>query len=82
MEGDESSSSFPIGETAQEWGLSHVTQCCVIPTSDRPSLNPETADVPVVDLMGFGDSSSRRSTIVKDIGNACRCYGFFQVSAR
>ncbi|KAH7855422.1 hypothetical protein Vadar_024657 [Vaccinium darrowii] len=68
-----------MGETAQERGLSHVTQCYVIPKSDRPSLNPETADVPIVDLMGFGDSSSQRSTIVKDIGNACRYYGFFQI---
>ncbi|KAE9465030.1 hypothetical protein C3L33_03040, partial [Rhododendron williamsianum] len=52
----------------------------LIPTSHRPSLNPETADVPVIDLVGFQDSSSRRSVTVDDIGNACRRYGFFQIT--
>ncbi|KAG5558262.1 hypothetical protein RHGRI_008260 [Rhododendron griersonianum] len=79
MEGGESSSSFPMGESAQERGLSHVPEYYAIPTSHRPSLNPETADVPVIDLVGFRDSSSRRSVTVNDIGNACRRYGFFQI---
>ncbi|KAH7853524.1 hypothetical protein Vadar_003577 [Vaccinium darrowii] len=43
-------------------------------------LNFETADVPVIDLMGFRDSSLRRSMVVKDIGNACRRFGFFQIT--
>ncbi|KAE9465027.1 hypothetical protein C3L33_03043, partial [Rhododendron williamsianum] len=68
-----------MGESAQERGLSHVPEYYAIPTSHRPSLNPETADVPVIDLVGFRDSSSRRSVTVNDIGNACRRYGFFQI---
>ncbi|KAI8007468.1 Flavanone 3-dioxygenase 3 [Camellia lanceoleosa] len=34
-----------MGETAQEKGHSHVPECYVIPTRQRPSLNPQTAEI-------------------------------------
>ncbi|XP_052187094.1 flavanone 3-dioxygenase 3 [Diospyros lotus] len=83
MESDEknNSSSFPIGETAQEKGLSHVPEAYEVPSSQRPSLEPETADVPLIDLNGLrcGGAADRRGAIVEEIGQACRRYGFFQV---
>ncbi|CAL5404804.1 unnamed protein product [Camellia sinensis] len=80
MEGEESSSSFPMGATAQEKGHSYVPECYVIPTTQRPSLNPQTAEVPLIDLAGLKGSSSKRCAIVKEIRNACRRNGSFQAS--
>ncbi|KAL8500234.1 hypothetical protein ACS0TY_020005 [Phlomoides rotata] len=47
----------------------------VRPESERPRLSEveECNDVPIIDL------SSHRSLVVKQIGDACRDYGFFQV---
>ncbi|MCE2055633.1 hypothetical protein HAX54_043078 [Datura stramonium] len=42
---NESSSSFPIGETAQEKGLSYVPKCYMMPPSQRPNLKSEFANV-------------------------------------
>lgn len=78
---NESSSSFPIGKTAQERGLSYVPKCYMMPPSQRPSLNSEIANVHVVDLANANeDNPLERSIIVHDIAQACRRNGFFQVS--
>ncbi|GKD62992.1 isopenicillin N synthase, partial [Tanacetum coccineum] len=69
--------AFPIGETPQERGFSNIPKCYEI-SSDRPSLNPEIADVAVVDLSGLNDPN-QRPMIVNNIGNACRESGFFQI---
>ncbi|XP_060174392.1 2-oxoglutarate-dependent dioxygenase 21, chloroplastic-like [Lycium barbarum] len=81
MDGEnESSSSFPIGKTPQEKGMSHVPKCYMVSSSQRPNLNnPEVARVPLVDLAGMNDDSERRSIIIQDIAEACRRNGFFQV---
>lgn len=73
------SRSFPMGETAQEMGFDYVPECYKIPTSSRPSLNPETAILPIIDMNGI-DNPVRRNMIVNDISNACKTNGFFQVS--
>ncbi|KAK6131830.1 hypothetical protein DH2020_034426 [Rehmannia glutinosa] len=75
---DESCSSFPIGQTAQERGFSHVPECYKVQLSDRAGLDTELADVPLINLDGICDPA-RRPIIVEEIGNACRCNGFFQV---
>lgn len=80
MGGNESSCSRRIGETAQEQGVSHVPDDYLLPPSDRPSLCPENAHVPVIDLGGLRHSPERRSMVINDIANACRRFGFFQVS--
>ncbi|KAJ8552849.1 hypothetical protein K7X08_020242 [Anisodus acutangulus] len=78
---NESSSSFSIGETAQEKGLSYVPKCYMIPPSQRPSLKSEFANVTVVDLAGMNnDNPLQRSIIIHDISKACRRNGFFQVT--
>nr|QWT44771.1 downy mildew resistance-like protein 6 v5 [Ocimum basilicum]QWT44772.1 downy mildew resistance-like protein 6 v6 [Ocimum basilicum] len=53
-----------------------LPSCYVRPESERPKLSEvaDCEDVPVIDL-GCGD----RGLIVKQIGDACREYGFFQV---
>lgn len=80
MERDESSSSsFPMGETAQEKGFSHVPQCYTLPTSNRPSLNPETVNVHVVDWAALNNPDQRSHTI-NEIKIACSRSGCFQVS--
>lgn len=81
---NESSSSFPIGKTAQERGLSYVPKCYIMPPSQRPSLNSEFSKVPVINLGDTNDIVNdpivERSIIIHDIATACRRNGFFQVS--
>ncbi|PWA64785.1 Isopenicillin N synthase [Artemisia annua] len=70
--------AFSIGEPPQENGLSHVPRSYEISSSNRPSLNPEIANVAVVDLVGLNDPD-QRPMVVKNIGSACRESGFFQI---
>ncbi|KAK6131829.1 hypothetical protein DH2020_034425 [Rehmannia glutinosa] len=77
-ENNESSSSFPIGQTAQERGFSHVPECYKAQYSDRARLDTELADVPLINLDGICNPS-RREIIIEEIANACRCNGLFQV---
>ena len=76
---DEENKTFPIGETPQETRSSYVPRSYEISPTNRASLNPEIADVVVIDLAEL-DDPTKRPIIVKDIGNACRDTGFFQVS--
>lgn len=76
-DGDDNN-EFPIGETAQERAFSYVPRSYEISSSNRPSLNPEMADVVVIDLDGLNDPA-RRPMIVNKIGNVCRDIGFFRV---
>ncbi|KAK9292516.1 hypothetical protein L1049_020489 [Liquidambar formosana] len=81
MEGDEgSSSNYSIGQSVQERGLPRVPECYTIPPSHRASLNPDVADVPVVDLAGLQQDPAQRSIVIDNIGNACRRFGFFQIT--
>ncbi|KAL3649470.1 Protein DOWNY MILDEW RESISTANCE 6 [Castilleja foliolosa] len=56
--------------------FSSLPRSYIRPESDRPKLSDvsECDDVPIIDL-GCQD----RSLIIKQIGDACRDYGFFQV---
>lgn len=51
----------------------------VRPESDRPNLNDVTFDhsIPLVDLQGL--YGPNHSSVIKEIGQACQNYGFFQV---
>jgi len=80
MEKKDSSSSFTIGNSAQERSWSYVPDCYVIPSSNRPSLTPETANVPVIDFSRLRQDATQRANAIKEIGNACHQVGFFQVS--
>ncbi|XP_048127763.1 2-oxoglutarate-dependent dioxygenase 21, chloroplastic [Rhodamnia argentea] len=75
----ESKDTWKTSESAQEQGLEYVRDAYQVPLSDRPSLFPDTADVPLIDLGGLWKDPARRPAVFKDIGNACRCSGFFQI---
>lgn len=75
---DDPDKAFPIGETPQERGFSYLPKSYEISSSNRPNLNPEIADVVVIDLAGLNDPD-HRPTVVKNIENACHESGFFQV---
>lgn len=78
--GGESSGSFPTGQTAQEKGLNYVPNAYVIPTPQRPSLSPETAIVPIIDMASLrSDDSAQRSLAIEVLRKACISIGFFQV---
>ncbi|KAG8381580.1 hypothetical protein BUALT_Bualt06G0136300 [Buddleja alternifolia] len=77
-ENKESSSSFPMGETAQERGFSHVPECYEVEPSQRAGSDSKVTDVPLINLDGLCNPN-RRSSIIEEIANACRINGFFQV---
>ncbi|CAI9302524.1 unnamed protein product [Lactuca saligna] len=70
--------TFPIGETPQETSSLNVPKSYEISPTNRASLNPEIADVVIIDFAGL-DDPLKRPMIVKEIGNACRETGFFQI---
>ncbi|KAL7585960.1 flavanone 3-dioxygenase 3 [Lactuca sativa] len=80
MEGSnhDNNKTFPIGETPQETSSLNVPKSYEISPANRASLNPEIADVVIIDLAGL-DDPLKRPIIVKEIGNACRETGFFQI---
>ncbi|CAB4301610.1 unnamed protein product [Prunus armeniaca] len=80
MDDDKScSSSFSTGKSAQERGLSYVPGCYVIPTSHRPSLTPDVANVPIIDFGKLKQGSHERAIVIQEIRTACRQLGFFQI---
>ncbi|XP_031280203.1 flavanone 3-dioxygenase 3 [Pistacia vera] len=79
MENRENSSSLAMGKSAQEMGLPYVPECYKIPSSHRPILTPETVDMPVINFARLRQSEEQRSMVIKELGNACRHMGFFQI---
>ncbi|XWS60148.1 hypothetical protein CRYUN_Cryun07bG0009700 [Craigia yunnanensis] len=79
MSGDENSSSFTTGNSAQENGLPYVPQCYLVSPSNRSSLDTEKAHVPTIDMAGLRQNDSESSVAIKELGDACRRGGFFQV---
>lgn len=64
--------------------MSYVKECYKIPSSNRPVLDAKTgnenSNVPIINLARLRHSEEQRSIVVKEIGNACRQIGFFEVS--
>lgn len=73
-------SKFSMGKTKQDEGLPRVPECSLVPQSYQPGLDCETAEVPTIDLSRLKQNPVQRSPVVESIGNACRRFGFFQVS--
>ncbi|KAK9913962.1 hypothetical protein M0R45_037761 [Rubus argutus] len=77
---ESSSSSFSMGKSAQERGLSYVPECYVIPTSHRARLTPQVAPVPIIDFGKFKRGSDQeRAVVIQEIRTACRQLGFFNI---
>lgn len=82
MGSSQSSYEYRIGESAQERGLPYVPDCYHISPEQRPALSSshvQMANVPLFDLGGLRGTPEQRAALIKDIGNACRQKGFFQV---
>ncbi|KAA0044683.1 protein DOWNY MILDEW RESISTANCE 6 [Cucumis melo var. makuwa] len=76
----EGSGTFPTGKTAQEKGLSYVPNAYVIPAPHRPSLSPEIAIVPIIDMASLRSNDSvQRSLAMEELRKACISLGFFQI---
>lgn len=78
-EKNESSSSFPMGKTAQERGLPYVPKCYESQPFDTSKTVTKISDAPIIDLDGITDPT-RRSILMQNVANACSRHGFFQVS--
>lgn len=78
-EKNESSSSFPMGKTAQERGLPYVPKCYKSQPSGTSKIVTTISDAPIIDLAGIADPT-QRSILMQKVANACRRHGFFQVS--
>lgn len=81
MSDDQNSSSFTIGNTAQEKGLPYVPQYYVVSPSNVSSLHStEKAQVPTINMARLRQNDNKgRSVDIKELGDACRRGGFFQV---
>ncbi|KAK8516210.1 hypothetical protein V6N13_025717 [Hibiscus sabdariffa] len=75
MSGEEKPSSFTTGNTAQEKGFDYVPECYVV----SPSKASSQAHVPTIDMARLRKTGSERSLAIKELGEACRRRGFFQV---
>ncbi|KAE9621156.1 putative non-hem dioxygenase domain, isopenicillin N synthase [Lupinus albus] len=81
MEHDENSSLFSAGNSAQERGISYVPQSYVLADTERPSLVPKEAYIPIIDMAALRNiGSEERSRVLQEIKEASSRWGFFQVS--
>ncbi|KAE8694513.1 hypothetical protein F3Y22_tig00110782pilonHSYRG00032 [Hibiscus syriacus] len=71
--------SFTTGNTAQEMGFDHVPECYVVSPSKTSSSDADGVRVPTVDMSRLRRNGEERSVTIKELGEACRCRGFFQV---
>ncbi|KAF1899340.1 hypothetical protein Lal_00019468 [Lupinus albus] len=80
MEHDENSSLFSAGNSAQERGISYVPQSYVLADTERPSLVPKEAYIPIIDMAALRNiGSEERSRVLQEIKEASSRWGFFQV---
>ncbi|KAK8680189.1 hypothetical protein V6N13_109141 [Hibiscus sabdariffa] len=79
MSGDEKSSSFTIGNTAQEKGFDYVPECYVVSPPKASSSVIEKARVPTIDMTRLRRNGIELAAAVKELGEVCRRRGFFQV---
>ncbi|XP_057774899.1 flavanone 3-dioxygenase 3 [Salvia miltiorrhiza] len=74
----EDSSSFSMGKSAQERGLSYVPKCYEAQAFDKSKSDANIWDAPTIDLARIADPT-HRSILVQQVANACRNHGFFQI---
>ncbi|KAK8586573.1 hypothetical protein V6N13_010162 [Hibiscus sabdariffa] len=79
MSGDEKSRSFMIGNTAQEKGFDYVPECYIVSPPRALSSVIAKDRVPTIDMTRLRRNGIERSVAVKELGEACRRRGFFQV---
>jgi hypothetical protein len=80
MEDGQDLNSFYTLDNVQEKSMSCVPQDYVVPTMHRPNLAPQYANLAVIDMAALKKGSASRSHVIRQIRDACRRLGFFQVS--
>lgn len=84
MENDkgENSSTFKMGNSAQERSLPYVPDCYVVPPSCEPrdALNSNSEVVPTIDISRLRSGNDERRGVIQELSLACQQFGFFQVS--
>lgn len=80
MFGDKNPSSFTTGNTAKKKGLDYIPECYVISPLKSLSLGIEKARISTIDMSRLQMNDNKRSITIKELGEACRHRGFFQVS--
>lgn len=71
-------------QSLSDSGLPVIPDRYIKPPSERPSLNNSTQishhdNIPVIDMREFNGDISKRTTILKQLLEACSEWGFFQV---
>lgn len=77
-----SSSTFKMGNSAQERSLPYVPDCYVVPSSYEPrdALDSKSESVPTIDISRLNGSDDERREVIQELRLACQFFGFFQVS--
>ncbi|KAF3433412.1 hypothetical protein FNV43_RR24514 [Rhamnella rubrinervis] len=76
-------------QSLSESGLEAIPDRYIKPPTDRPTTSLKESDpsiedgainIPIIDLEGlYGDDHDRRNSVLRQISEACRDWGFFQV---
>lgn len=76
-------------QSLSESGLEVIPNRYIKPPTDRPTtslkesdpcIDDSTINIPIIDLEGlYGDDHDHRNSILRQISEACRNWGFFQV---
>ncbi|GMY08225.1 probable 2-oxoglutarate-dependent dioxygenase At5g05600 [Fagus crenata] len=72
-------------QSLSDSGVPVIPDRYVKPPTERPSINSDIAasdvNIPIIDLQGllYGDDHNLRTTILAQISDACRNWGFFQI---
>ncbi|CAF1880699.1 hypothetical protein Bca4012_047532 [Brassica carinata] len=76
-----SSSTFKMGNSAQERSLPYVPDCYAVPPSYEPrdALDSKSESVPTIDISRLKGSDDERRGVIQEIRLACQSFGFFQI---
>lgn len=71
-------------QSLSEKGVPVIPDRYIKPPTERPSINSAPTDaninIPIIDLQGlYGEDDNIRATILNQISQACREWGFFQI---
>lgn len=78
----ENSSTFKMGNSAQERSLPYVPDCYIVPPCYEPTyaLNSNSEILPTIDVSRLRGGDDERRGVIQELSLACQNLGFFQVS--
>ncbi|XP_010456433.1 PREDICTED: protein DOWNY MILDEW RESISTANCE 6-like [Camelina sativa] len=78
MEKGEDSSTFEMGNSAQERSLPYVPDCYVVPPSCQP-CDSDSEIVPTIDVSRLKGADDERREVIRELSLACQHLGFFLI---